>query len=85
MTNKVHALTLYGRVYCSLCQHMLAQLQPSIDAKLIQVEFVDVDEDEALIARFDELVPVLVDEEGQELFHWHFDTQAFSAYLSRMG
>lgn len=78
-------LVLYGRVYCSLCQHMLAQLQDAIDKQHITVTFVDVDEDENLIAKYDELVPVLVDHEGQELFHWHYDAAAFSAYLARMG
>ncbi|MBP9541063.1 MAG: glutaredoxin family protein [Vitreoscilla sp.] len=52
---------------------------------MVSVRFVDVDEDEALIARYDELVPVLVDEQGEELCHWHFDDAAFSAYLARMG
>jgi thiol-disulfide isomerase/thioredoxin len=85
MRNKPYPLTLYGRVYCSLCQHMLQHLQAAVEQGLVSVRFVDVDEDEALIARYDELVPVLVDEQGEELCHWHFDDAAFSAYLARMG
>lgn len=84
MINKPLALILYGRVYCSLCQHMLSHLQDAVAQGLVSVQFVDVDEDEKLIERYDELVPVLVDHDGNELFHWHFDEQAFSAYLARM-
>ena len=85
MKSKPYPLTLYGRVYCSLCQHMLQHLQAAIEQGLVCVRFVDVDEDESLIARYDELVPVLVDDSGNELCHWHFDAEAFSAYLARMG
>ena len=85
MKSKPYPLTLYGRVYCSLCQHMLQHLQAAIEQGLVCVQFVDVDEDESLIARYDELVPVLVDDSGNELCHWHFDAEAFSAYLARMG
>ena len=85
MKSKPYPLTLYGRVYCSLCQHMLQHLQATIEQGLVSVRFVDVDEDESLIASYDELVPVLVDDSGNELCHWHFDAEAFSAYLARMG
>ena len=85
MKSKPYPLTLYGRVYCSLCQHMLQHLQATIEQGLVSVRFVDVDEDESLIARYDELVPVLVDDSGNELCHWHFDAEAFSAYLAQMG
>ncbi len=85
MKSKPYPLTLYGRVYCSLCQHMLQHLQATIEPGLVSVRFVDVDEDESLIARYDELVPVLVDDSGNELCHWHFDAEAFSAYLAGMG
>ena len=85
MKSKPYPLTLYGRVYCSLCQYMLQHLQAAIEQGLVSVRFVDVDEDESLIARYDELVPVLVDDSGNELCHWHFDAEAFSAYLARMG
>ena len=85
MKSKPYPLTLFGRVYCSLCQHMLQHLQAAIEQGLVSVRFVDVDEDESLIARYDELVPVLVDDSGNELCHWHFDAEAFSAYLARMG
>ena len=85
MKSKPYPLTLFGRVYCSLCQHMLQHLQAAIEQGLVSVRFVDVDEDESMIARYDELVPVLVDDSGNELCHWHFDAEAFSAYLARMG
>ena len=64
---------------------MLQHLQAAIEQGLVSVRFVDVDEDESLITRYDELVPVLVDDSDNELSHWHFDAEAFSAYLARMG
>src|SRR5471030_1406689 len=59
--------TLYSRSYCHLCQDMLDALQ------LLQTPerpFADA----ALVARFDELVPVLYAALDQpELCHYHLD------------
>lgn len=67
--------TLYSRSYCHLCQDMLDALQQlQTPAQPFTVEVVDVDADEALVARFDELVPVLYADLGQpELCHYHLD------------
>jgi thioredoxin reductase (NADPH) len=74
------ALTLYFRVYCSLCHTMLAELKPWQERYGFQLKVLDVDDDPALEARFNELVPVLMDGET-EICHYHLDTARLAAYL----
>ena len=50
-------LTLYSRVYCSLCHTMLAELKPWQERYGFQLKVLDVDDDPVLEARFNELVP----------------------------
>ena len=72
--------TLYARSYCHLCQDMLDALlllQPP--GKPFTVDVIDIDEspDAALLARFDELVPVLFADLAQpELCHYFLDEEA---------
>lgn len=56
---------LYGRSYCHLCDDMLQALlalraADERGADWFTVDIVDVDADAELVARYDELVPVLV-------------------------
>lgn len=47
------------------------------------ITVLDIDADEALVARFDELVPVLFgDPDGPELCHYFLDTATVEAYLA---
>ena len=48
-----------------------------------ELNVVDVDEDENLVARYNELVPVLLHGE-HEICHWHLDEAALSAYLNQV-
>lgn len=57
--NAVVQFTLYTRSYCHLCDEMLEALQALSGEYPFSVELMDVDADEALVAQFDELVPVL--------------------------
>ncbi|KJV26489.1 glutaredoxin [Aquitalea magnusonii] len=77
-------LTLYFREYCSLCHQMLAELKPWQDRHGFALDVVDVDADPELEARFNELVPVLMDGE-QEICHWHLDIPALAAHLGEIG
>ena len=69
-------ITLYTTLGCHLCdqaRELLMMVNPDL-----QIEFVDVAEDDALIARYGERIPVL-SREGRELA-WPFgllDVQAF--------
>jgi hypothetical protein len=76
--------TLYSRSYCHLCEDMLAALRAlETQALRFEIEVVDVDADEALVARFDELVPVLYGDLSQpELCHYFLDEAAVRRYLA---
>lgn len=76
--------TLYSRSYCHLCQDMLdALMRLQTPDRPITVDVVDVDADEALVARFDELVPVLfADLEEAELCHYFLDEVRVRAALA---
>jgi hypothetical protein len=67
--------TLYSRSYCHLCQDMLDALMAlQTPQQPITVDVIDVDADEALVVRFDELVPVLFADLSQpELCHYFLD------------
>ena len=75
--------TLYSRSYCHLCEDMLgALLELQGEGPRFDVDVVDVDADESLVARFDELVPVLFGRLDQpELCHYFLDPAAVLAYV----
>ena len=75
-------LTLLFREYCSLCHHMRQALLPYQQQYGFELNVVDVDEDENLVARYNELVPVLLHGE-HEICHWHLNEAALSAYLNQ--
>jgi thiol-disulfide isomerase/thioredoxin len=78
--------TLYGRSYCHLCDDMLEALQSLSGEYPFTVEIIDVDSDEALVAQFDELVPVLFarrgDGEAVQLCHYFLDESKTRTFLS---
>lgn len=78
--------TLYSRSYCHLCDDMLEALQAYSAEHAFTVKVVDVDADEALVARYDELVPVLAgsrDNEGeQQICHYFLDHAKLKDFLS---
>jgi hypothetical protein len=80
--------TLYSRSYCHLCEDMLAALQAMAPAGApfaVDVIDIDSDADAALLARFDELVPVLFGDDVQApaLCHHFLDQAAIAAWLAR--
>jgi hypothetical protein len=79
-------LILYSRSYCHLCQDMLdalAALRPH--SPPFEVRVIDIDDaatDAAILARYDELVPVLTGAEGTPpLCHYFLDKPRVLAYL----
>ena len=78
--------TLYSRAYCHLCDDMLEALQSLSSEFPFTVELVDVDVDQALVAQFDELVPVLFarkgDSESIQLCHYVLDERKTRAFLA---
>ncbi|HXC41872.1 MAG TPA: glutaredoxin family protein [Burkholderiales bacterium] len=77
-------LTLYSRAYCHLCHDMEAALRRLQAEQPFELEVLDVDADPALEARFNELVPVLMEGE-RELARYHLDVAALRAELARPG
>jgi hypothetical protein len=79
--------TLYSRSYCHLCEDMLAALRTFMarEGLAFTVDVVDIDAspDASLLARFDELVPVLVGDDpgGPELCHYFLDDAVLRRYL----
>ncbi|MGZ8295130.1 MAG: glutaredoxin family protein [Telluria sp.] len=76
--------TLYSRSYCHLCDDMLNALNAlQTESLRFDVDVTDVDADDALVARFDELVPVLYGDLAQpELCHYFLDEAAVHAYIA---
>lgn len=78
-------LTLYSRLYCHLCDDMLQALEALRGLASFEVKVLDVDNDAALLAQYDELVPVLVgcrdDASVLQLCHYHLDIEKVSAFL----
>lgn len=77
-------LTLYSRAWCHLCDEMRAALEPLASAFGATVEIVDIDADPALVALYDELVPVLVCD-GVQLCHYRLDEARVRAALAPHG
>jgi hypothetical protein len=76
--------TLYSRSYCHLCDDMLEALRAmQAPGQQFRIDVVDVDADPALVARFDELVPVLFgDLAAPELCHYFLDPEAVRSCLA---
>ena len=80
--------TLYSRSYCHLCHDMLEQLQAALSTRPHQIEVIDIDQEgqEALLAQYDELVPVLCawmnNGSQQQLCHYFLDNAKLNAFLS---
>ena len=79
-------LILYSRNYCHLCEDMQIALQQYRGKIAFTVQVVDVDADPALLALYDELVPVLAarmpDGAMHRLCHYFLDHAALLAYFA---
>jgi len=75
-------LRLYGRSYCHLCDEMVLALGCLRDELRFSVEVFDVDADPELESLYGELVPVLTDDIGIEICHYHLDESALRGALA---
>jgi thiol-disulfide isomerase/thioredoxin len=77
---------IYSRSYCHLCQDMFDALQALRGEYAFTIETIDVDADEALVAQYDELVPVLAGArngaEMVQLCHYFLDEAKVRAFLA---
>jgi hypothetical protein len=80
---------LYSRSYCHLCDDMLQALRAFDSAGNFVIDVVDVDADPALVARYDELVPVLLasrdGKNPEQLCHYFLDEIKLRAFLENQG
>ncbi len=79
------SFTVVSRSYCHLCEVMMTELRALLGNVPADVYVVDVDADPNLLAQFDELVPVLLDQAGEELCHYRLDTAKVLQYIGRFG
>ena len=78
-------LTLLSRAYCHLCDEMEAALRPMLGATPLRIIDVDAPDNAALLARFDEAVPVLFAGDpagGRELCRYRLDAARVCAALA---
>ncbi|MEK6349542.1 MAG: glutaredoxin family protein [Burkholderia sp.] len=76
------AFILYGRSWCHLCDDLRVALAPVAAEFRVAVAYLDIDADPALVARYDEDVPVLL-LDGVEVCRHRFDAAAVRAALLR--
>lgn len=78
--------TIYSRSYCHLCDDMLQALKLLEGEYRFTVDMIDVDADEALVALYDELVPVLFGRhqngEPVRLCHYFLDQESVRSFLA---
>jgi hypothetical protein len=60
---------------------MLTALDTLRDEYVFSVEVIDVDTNEIAETKYDELVPVLASDDGQELCHYYLDVPKVRAFL----
>ena len=77
-------LKLFGREYCSLCHVMREQLQHLTQQHQFTFTWIDIEDIAELEALYGELVPVLTDENGVEICHYHLAAQALDVSLAKI-
>ncbi|PHV11581.1 glutaredoxin family protein [Chitinimonas sp. BJB300] len=82
MTERV-LLTLFGREYCGLCQQMREELHLLAPDLNLDVIWFDIDDDDAVEARYTEMVPVLTGLGDEVICFYHLDRYKLEAYLAR--
>ena len=77
---------LYSRSYCHLCDDMRLALEQCTGVAPLAISVIDVDDDPELLARYDELVPVLMgrcaDGSLQQLCHYFLDPDAVMVFIA---
>jgi glutaredoxin len=73
----VRTVTLYGRPGCHLCDDARAVLQRVRATHPFDLEEVDIETDDALLARYLERIPVVA-VDGVELFELFVDEEALA-------
>lgn len=76
---------IYSRSYCHLCEDMRLALDVLRRDYHFSVEVIDIDQDEMLLQRYDELVPVLqgwhAGQLPRQLCHYFLDEMEVRRFL----
>ena len=76
----MRTVTLYGRPGCHLCDDARAALERVRAAHPFRLEEIDIEADDALLARYLERIPVVA-LDGEELFELFVDEEALARTL----
>ncbi len=76
-------LTLFGREYCGLCQQMREELHLLAPDLNLDVIWFDIDDDDAVEAKYNEMVPVLTGQRDEVICFYHLDRHKLEDYLAR--
>ena len=80
----MRTLELMGTLGCHLCDVAAEVLVNNLDANQYEVYQVDIAEDEQLMDRYAESIPVLVDLISQQTLNWPFDAIELTAFLNKL-
>lgn len=72
---------LYGTLGCHLCEVAEAILVTEMDAEQHQVDAIDIAEDDELLERYGEKIPVLAHVRSGEELGWPFDAVMLRTFL----
>lgn len=76
-------ITVYSRPGCHLCDVALHEIR-TLEPLPFELEVVDIESDEALLARYLERIPV-VELDGEELYEFHVDRDDLKRRLEGAG
>ena len=76
----MRTVTLYGRAGCHLCDDARAALERVRAIRPFELAEVDLEPDDALLARYLERIPVVA-LDGEELFDFFVDEEALGRKL----
>jgi thiol-disulfide isomerase/thioredoxin len=76
-------LTLYGALYCHLCEEMYAALEPLAKVLGFTVNLIEIDDYPELEQQYREKIPLLMLGQ-QEICHYYLDEQALRAVLKAL-
>ena len=76
-------LNFYYRQGCHLCDDMLALLTPYQSSYPIQIQMHDIQHDPKLIEQYGLLVPLLTNEQGEEICRYFFDKSGFEQFIKQ--
>ena len=82
MPDKMKAhITLYSKPGCHLCEKMKADIAKASCADLYELEEINIESDELLLAQYRHDIPVLL-VNGREAFRHRLTSDSFRAYLA---